>query len=90
MRLIWESFLNWMSQSEINDVSVNQALDKINKLNDQKDVNETLFESVCSDQAVADLFKSFQLLRESNGTLSRFWRSYIDLVTILLNLIRAF
>ena len=57
MRLIWESFLNWMIQSEINDVAVNQALDKINKLNDQEEVNETLFESVCSDQAVVDLFK---------------------------------
>ena len=31
MRLIWESFLN---QSDIIDVAVNQALDKINKLND--------------------------------------------------------
>ena len=57
MRLVWEGFLNWMIQSEINDVAVNQALDKINKLNDQEEVNETLFESVCSDQAVADLFK---------------------------------
>ena len=55
---------------------MNQALDKINKLNDQEEVNETLSESVSSDQAVADLFKSFQdfcqLLRDSNGTLSRF------------------
>ena len=93
MRLIWESFLNWMSQSEINDVAVNQALDRINKLINQEEVNETLFESVWSDQAVADLFKSFQdfcqLLRESNGTLSRFWMSCMELVTILLNLIRA-
>ena len=50
MRLIWENFLNWMSQSEINDAAANQALNKINKLNDQEEVNETLFESVCSDQ----------------------------------------
>ena len=46
MRLIWESFLN---QSDIIDVALNQALDKINKLNDQEEVNETLFKSVCSD-----------------------------------------
>ena len=48
-----------MSQSEINDVAVNQALDKINKINNQEEMNESLFESVCSDQTVADLFKSF-------------------------------
>ena len=48
-----------MSLSEINDVAVNQTLDKINKLNNQEEVNKTLSESVCSDQAVADLFKSF-------------------------------
>lgn len=40
--LIWQSFLNWMSQSEINDVAVNQALNKINKLNDQEEVTEAL------------------------------------------------
>ena len=49
---------------------------------------------VCSVQAVADLFRSLQdfclLLRESNSTLSRFQVVYIDLVTILLNLIRVF
>ena len=91
IRLIWESFFNWMSQSEINNVTVNQALNKINKLNDQEEVNETFFESVYTDQAVAGLLESFQdcyqLLCESNGTLSRFWMGYIDLVTILLNLI---
>ena len=94
MRLIWESFLNWVSQSEINDVAVNQGLDIVNKLNDQEEVNEILFELVCSDKVVADLFKLFQdfcqLLCESSGTLSRFWMSYIDLVTIWLNLIRAY
>ena len=65
-----------MSQSKTNNVAVNQALDKINKLNDREEGNETLFESVSSDQAVADLFKSFQgfrqLVRENNGTLSMF------------------
>ena len=39
MGLIWESFLNWMSQSKIN----NQVLDKTDKLNNQEEVNETLF-----------------------------------------------
>lgn len=48
-----------MSQPEINDVAVNQALDKINKLNNQEEMNESLFESVCLGQTVADLFKSF-------------------------------
>lgn len=48
-----------MSQPEINDVAVNQTLDKINKLNNQEEMNESLFESVCLDQTVADLFKSF-------------------------------
>ena len=65
-----------MSQSKTNNVAVNQALDKINKLNDREEGNEALFEPVSSDQAVADLFKSFQgfcqLVRESNGTLSMF------------------
>ena len=49
---------------------------------------------VCSVQAVADLFTSLQdfclLLRESNDTFSRFWVVFIDLVTILLNLIGVF
>ena len=65
-----------MSQSKTNNVAVNQALDKINKLNDREEWNEALFEPVSSDQTVADLFKSFQgfcqLVRESNGTLSMF------------------
>ena len=43
---------------------------------------------------IRQLLTSFQhfcqLLREKNGTLSRFWMSFIDLITILLNLIRAF
>ena len=33
MRLTWESFLSWIRQTEINYGAVNQALDKINKLN---------------------------------------------------------
>ena len=47
-----------MSQSEINDVAVKKALDNINKLNDQEEVNETLFESFCSDQAVVDFISA--------------------------------
>ena len=49
-----------MSQPEINDVAVNQALDKINKLNNQEEMNESLFESVCSDQTVvSNHFRTF-------------------------------
>ena len=32
------------SQSEINDGAVNQTLDKIKKINNQEEVNDTLFE----------------------------------------------
>ena len=47
-----------MSQSKINDVAMNQALDNINKLNDQEEVNETLLELFCLDQAVADFISA--------------------------------
>ena len=46
MRLIWEYFLNWMSQFEISDATVEQTLEKSNKLNDQGETNETLFGSI--------------------------------------------
>ena len=42
---------------------------------------------------VVQMYKSFQeyvkKLRSDNGSLSHFWMSYIDLVSLLLNLIRA-
>jgi len=93
MRLIWESFHNWVRQSDENNEVVYEALEKISLLNDQDEMNENLFKSVCSDPAVAELFKLFkelcQILCDTNGTLLRFWMNSIDLVIIFLIFICA-
>ena len=45
MRLIWESFHNWIRQSDENNEVVYEALEKVSLLNDQEEINEKLFES---------------------------------------------
>ena len=51
------------------------------------------FQSVLNDKHVCQSYSLFQqfcdILHSRNGTLSQFWMSYIDLVSLLLNFIRS-
>ena len=57
------------------------------------EVEEELVQSVLKEESFQKMQNSFQeycdLLRNENGTMSQFWMSYIDLVSTLLNLLRA-
>jgi hypothetical protein len=94
-RLIWESFVRWLENLGENDNmdTVTQALLVTGTLNIQDDVDEITFQAVLNDPRVRQSYSLFQtfcdILRSRNGTLSQFWMSYIDLVSLLLNLIRA-
>ena len=92
VRLIWESFLEWNTDSGSSEV-INQATENISSLSNQNEVDEEMFESVLEDDNVVQMYKSFQeyvkKLRSDNDSLSHFWMSYINLVSLLLNLIRA-
>ena len=85
VRLIWEGFLEWNTDSGSSEV-INQATEKISSLSNQNEVDEEMFESVQMSKSFQKYVKKLGL---DNGSLSHFWMSYIDLVSLLLNLIRA-
>lgn len=93
MRLVWESFVDWIKEKGEETEILDHAVEKIKALDDSDKMDDEIFQSVSTDNAVIQLFELFQkfctMLRDDNGSLSQFWMSYIDLVTVLLNLIRA-
>ena len=80
MRLALQGFYPWLNKSHPADSrQVQTCLDEIG----------TLADELCKERH-DDLFAEYTLhLRNTNGPLSAFWMSYIDMIELLLHMIRA-
>ena len=93
MRILWEGFREWTVNEHD---GANAALDSFaENANDilQDEVDQQLHNEFLESPLVDDLHLHFQqyldILRNRNGSMSAFWMTYIDLVELLLNLLRA-
>jgi len=91
-RVAWAGFLQWFEGRHPQDAAqINKALEDIGSLADnlQKSTHDHVFNS----QAFQVLFERseeyMEHLRKTNGPLSAFWLSYIDMVELMLYMIRA-
>eukprot|EP00794_Sanderia_malayensis_P020731 gene20733-22764_t len=93
IRLIWEGFLSWIQACEepTRDTLQSFLSDADNVWKDGLDIEmlQTLLESESLANIDALFQKYTDVLSCQNGTMSQFWMTYIDLVAILLNFIRA-
>lgn len=92
MRLAWTEFVKWLE--------VNHIVDYL-ELNDTVGSLNGCFENICNEtqenvlnqesfKRLHDLFEEFLcILRYNSGPLASFWMSYVDIVQILLDLLRA-
>ncbi|KAK3713975.1 hypothetical protein QZH41_005644 [Actinostola sp. cb2023] len=92
MRVAWKGFISWLQKFHS---------DKINIVQDAIDDLEGLCQNVCHEEyekamqsplyfCITELFSVYlDYLRCDNGNLSGFWMTYVDMVEIMLNLIRA-
>ena len=93
MRLIWEGFLSWIQAcDESKRETLQQFLSSADNVwKDGMDIE--MLQSLLDSESLAHVDTLFQqymdVLRHQNGTMSQFWMTYIDLVTILLDFIRA-
>lgn len=86
-RLAWKHFLSsYNDPAAIHDMS--KSIEAL-----ISDVNEENFEEVLNYPAVKRVLDAYEehldFLRNENGALSKFWMSFMDMVDILLNIIRA-
>ena len=92
MRVALEGFYPWLNESYPADSrQVQTCLDEIGTLADElcKEIHDEVFKSRVF-QRFSDLFAEYTLhLRNTNGPLSAFWMSYIEMIELLLHMIRA-
>lgn len=93
MRLVWTEFTHQLETNnpEKSDL-INSILDQVTNL--ASDLNQETFSSVLKSPFLSELVTMWQdfleHLRHSNGELSTYWMSYIDLVEeVVLGLLRA-
>ena len=91
-RVAWAGFLPWVESHHPQDAAqINKALEDIGCLADelQKSTHDHFFNS----QAFQVLFERsedyVEHLHKTNGLLSAFWLSYIDMVELMLHMIHA-
>ena len=91
MRLIWKEFMPWIHVNHRAEVHhLEEALKSISTLHDW--VSQTTFTALMNDESCTRVFQLFQEYLGSlrNGyPLAAFWMSYLDMVDIVLNLLRA-
>lgn len=90
MRLIWEQFVSQLNENEQEYVKVQNFLSQLSNIDlNQKDIVSMLVTQDFKDlKAMWSQFLDH--LRTSNGDLSAFWMSYVDMVEdIILGLLRA-
>ena len=92
MRLVWKGFIPWLHENheDSKDV-VNAVFNDLKKSQDEACGEE--FEKQMASPLLTQFETLFVLymgfLRVSNGKLSEFWISYLDMTEILLGLLRA-
>lgn len=92
MRVALEGFYPWLDKSHPSDSQqVQKCNDDISTLADDlcEDRHDEIFKSRVF-QRFCDLFAEYTVhLRNTNGPLSAFWMSYINMIELLLHMIRA-
>ena len=93
MRLVWQSFVDWLKESNSDDVrNLDILQSKLQDLIDSE-LNPIVFRDVLNSEQNTVIFLKLQqymnTLRNDNGTMSAFWMSYIDLACLLLDFLRA-
>ena len=90
-RLAWKGFQSWIEKFPEENLSVQQFFNGLIPL--YNDLWQREFEAVMKSQPYSEFIvlydKYLDYLRNSNGKLSSFWMSYLDIVEIRLNLLRA-
>ena len=91
-RLAWNGFQRWIEEHHKDKTPrVHELMKGLKQLNDS--TCELEFKNVMRSplfQEVSQLFLSYSHhLCHSNGKLSKFWMSYVDMIELLLGLIRA-
>ena len=87
MQMAWKGFLPWMS--EHHPEALPQLEDFLDNLKDPK-LNQEKMNLLLQSPIMQNCIPEYmEYLRTSNGSLSAFWVSYIDMVSILLSLLRA-
>ena len=91
-RVTWAGFLPWVESHHPQDsAQINKALEDIGSLAD--DLQKSTHDHFLKSQAFQVLFERseeyMEHLRKTNGPLSAFWLSYIDMVELMLHMIRA-
>jgi hypothetical protein len=94
MRLVFTHFLVWLEHlSQEVQQQLSEGIARVhalqNKLNLCQDEITALLNLGCVQTLLNEFHMFMNHLRFSNGPLSAFWMSYIDMVSIMLNLIRA-
>ena len=93
MRLIWSGFIPWIqAHHEPRRATLDKLSTSITDLG-KDGLEPQSFDSILNGEDLANIDALLQqymvILRTKNGGMSKFWITYIDLVTILLNMIRA-
>ena len=92
MRVAWEGFYPWLDScypNETNEIktsleAIGDFVEDINKANHDDILQQLPFQHLC------DRFTEYLgHLRNTNGPLSSFWISYIDMVELMLHMIRS-
>ena len=90
-RLAWKGFQSWIGKFPEDNFSVQQFFNGLIPL--YNDLCQREFDAVMKSQPSSEFivlyYKYLDDLRNSNGKLYSFWMSYLDIVQILLNLLRA-
>ena len=90
-RLAWKGFQSWIEEIPEKNLSVQQFSNGLIPL--YNDLCQREFDAVMKSQPYSEFIvlydRRLDYLGTSNGKLSSFWMSYLDIVEILLNLLRA-
>ena len=87
MKILWEGLISSYSSASYKDV-IDRAENIIETNGDPSIFNDAV--SSPSLESLNNEFRQYlDTLRHGNNSLSAFWMSYIDLVELLLNFLRA-
>ena len=91
-RLAWKGFQSWIEKFPEKNLSVQEFFNGLMPL--YNDLCQREFDTVMKSQPYSEFIVLYDkyldyCVRNSNGKLSTFWMSYLDIVEILLNLLRA-
>ena len=87
-RLAWDSFVECVGEKEEIFEELSECIEEMSNCIDTDTFHETLSKSVY--MRVANLFDEHQeFLKKENGDLSALWMSYIDMVGVMLDILRA-